>query len=96
MAFLILLAVPMGWAYRVGTFTGEVVDPQRDTVRIFVMGYSHGMGNQFTKAAVTRALKYKELYPSHKSVFIKNSESNTWSTRLEVLRDSDSLLFGIA
>ena len=84
----------ISWAYRTGSFSDTEIDPQRDIVHVFVIGYSHGMGNQFTKAAVTRALKYKELYPTHKSIFIKNSEDNTWSTRLETLVDSDLLLYG--
>ncbi len=42
---------------------------------IFVIGYSHGMGNQFFESALSRALKYRELYPNRQIVFFRNRET---------------------
>ena len=86
-----LLLAPCAWSYRVGVLQ-DAVDPNRDTVHLFVSGYSHGVGDQFVAAAVTRALKYQKLYPGEKSVLIKNSEAGTWSNRLRILSDQPQTL----
>jgi hypothetical protein len=92
---LALLVCSNAWSYRVGKFRDQAEANSSEVVHIFVMGYSHGMGDQFTTSAVTRALKYRELYPTHKSIFIKNSEAGTWSSRLDVVKDaSDTPLDG--
>jgi hypothetical protein len=50
------------------------IDPSAPT-HVFVIGYSHGMGNQFYEVALARALRYRELFPSRQIVIFRNRET---------------------
>ena len=61
----------------------QAIDPNQ-TTHLFVVGYSHGVGNQFLAAAKTRALKTLELYPDHQMILIRNRETGTQADLNEV------------
>ncbi|NCN25957.1 hypothetical protein GW915_00115 [bacterium] len=43
---------------------------QKIPTHIFVIGYAGGLGDQLFKSAVSRARRYRELYPKHQIAFI--------------------------
>jgi hypothetical protein len=59
------------------------IDKQLIT-RFFVVGYAHGLGNQFFDAAVSKARKLKEAYPNDQFVFLRNRETGQASDLSEV------------
>jgi hypothetical protein len=55
------------------------------TTHLIVVGYSHGQGTQFAQAAMARARRYRELYPSHQVVFFGAVEAGMGLSDSQVL-----------
>jgi hypothetical protein len=56
-----------------GVMGSNSIDPTRPT-HIILVGYSHGQGDQFLKAAAARARRYRELFPSRQVVFLADPD----------------------
>jgi hypothetical protein len=55
------------------------VDANKVT-HVFVIGDRDGLGDQFLDSSMSRALKYKELWPDHQVLFLTTSEPGSAST----------------
>ncbi len=63
-------------AYTVTTLSGSsAIDPSKPT-RLFVIGYSDNLGNNFFISAMGRARRYRELYPQDQIVFFGPTEKS--------------------
>jgi len=68
----------------VATLDAAGIDPAV-TTHLLVIGYSHGQGTQFAKAAMARALRYRELYPDHQVVFFGAVEAGGTQSDAQVM-----------
>ncbi len=69
-------------ASAVSFVTGSFTPVQKETeTHILVVGYSNGQSDQFLQSAVSRAKRYRALYPERNVVFIASPELNNLSDR---------------
>jgi hypothetical protein len=62
----------------VGHLGSGPIDHARET-HLLVVGYSHGMGDQFIRAALSRAYRYKEAFPDRQIVLLGSPELGSQS-----------------
>lgn len=70
--------------YRIGLYQSETLDPQLTTHIIIVGSAMKKDSNQFFQSGVTKAHKYKELYPLHQVVIMSSPD---------VLKTEDAKVF---
>jgi hypothetical protein len=82
---LILLSIP-AWSYTAFTLDKERYDTEQPT-DVFLVGQGKELGLQFLYSAITRAKRYKELYPNRRALIIwsrekgKNSDKKVITNR---------------
>jgi len=94
MRFLLILTALIiqsasAFAYTVGNFDGQPLDPSRET-HIFAVGYGKDMGTQFLQNAVTTARRLQEVYPHRQFLFLITPEPAYKKTTAEKAQENMS------
>lgn len=72
----------------VGAFGGTTINPRLPT-HIIAVGYSNGQADQFVRAAIGRAQKYRDLFPQHQIVLLGHPEIDSSTTDREAFQRFD-------
>jgi hypothetical protein len=81
------------FAYTQWILTGTTLNKNRPS-HVLVVGYSHGMGNQFLQTAVARMLRYQEQFPDH-TIVVYQPKVEVFEVRgLKKIAENNSELFG--